>query len=259
MVLLSSSCHPAPPAANADEEPISTLVARVIHEAGGAERIASLSAIRFDGRFELFENGSILSGGVFRTLIAFPDRLYQIRQFDNGARLIRVLDGESGSLEVGGEGMPLDAPLKAELEAYLRSRYVSLLRELVARSDPARDVAFEDGAVFPDGVRIEDLGERVEDGVTLRRVVLVDGAERIEFGLDVENAQLHRAGGSLTQTEAGTSYTQFFSDFRRVDGLLVPYDTDSRTDDLPYSRRRCETIVVNPPVDESMFVLAAVD
>lgn len=219
-----------------------SLIAKVVERSGGASRIDAIKSYRQTAKSVIStQQGEIeLRSILTRTL---PDnfRLERIRQF---GRTIDVLTPpDSFQVFIRNEQKSvrqLSAFYQADLSAQLRQ---SILDVMIARNDANFSAAL--------------TGENRAGKKPLKTVeVLYLGSH---FKLDIDPAE----GKILTLTAAGRSEStgevgelvRSFSDFREVEGVLLPYSIESSLDGKRQQAgsMKIESIVFNPPPDDTIF------
>jgi outer membrane lipoprotein-sorting protein len=126
------------------------------------------------------------------------------------------------------------------------------------RAQLAEQADFENPlAVYREkGYRLELLGEENLEGTPVFKLKLTrtDGRE-IYFYLDVasgitmKSAMKSKSGASETMKEI------IFTDYKPVNGWLVPFHIDNKTDGKTQVQLIMTTIEINPVIDDALFVM----
>ena len=116
---------------------------------------------------------------------------------------------------------------------------VPLLR---TRSDPAFKAA--------------RVGTGTIDGTRVERVRIQNGVVDVTLGIEPKSGRVHSLAftGRNIEAEIG-EYALVFSDYRQVNGLMLPFEVRAFFDGAPDSFRsgRIDSIAINTPVDASLF------
>jgi zinc protease len=210
------------------------LLAGIVKALGG-EAPSSVDAIRSSGTMTINMGGQSMS--MKRTvLIDFPDRLRQAMQTPMGEQVV-VLAGEGSFMSFGGQVRPIPAE-KVQEEARDLARD---LRFIVRYHD---DESLEAVAGPPEEVDGEPCRALA---VTLRGV-----ASRLCAAADGRVlAQSYQGKHPLTQAPA--QIENRFSDYRMVDGHLVPHTQVVLVDGEEVMVMKLESFEVNPVIDPALF------
>lgn len=183
-----------------------------------------------------------------------PPRVSMTWRFPDGVRLERTFDMNGKPMTIatvlaGGEGWngPTDAPQLRPmnpvgvpgLERQTGRLLIPLLRNRNAQ-----------------GTKVAALGPAVVEGAAVERVRLVRGALDVTVNIDQASGRVH----SIAAIDRGleSAFGQILTvltDFREVDGVLVPF-TERATFDgkpAPTLSRSLQSAVINPPVDPGSF------
>lgn len=205
------------------------VLASVVEAAGGADAILEVGSVRYQGRFDVFDEVGDPTTGTFETLIRFPDRMRQQRTFDQGESVTRVLNGDRGHLVSSAGVVALEEDMVTDLRKYLGQRYLSLLRALAAGD--ATDVALVEPGVA---------------GVTM--VSLRVGESRHRMGIDTESSRIVRIDDTppAVGLEEAQDYSRRFSEYRVVGGVAIPTVVESWIDGRRFSQRSQDAIELDP-------------
>lgn len=188
----------APALAASKAEPAAALARRCVAAYGGEAALARSAAAVQEGRVTSIRHPGA-SGRIGRAY-ARPGRLRVETAFPGEPGEIRVLDGARGWRDGREAAGP---PLQAMVLQAARLDLVSLLS---SRADA-----------------IVDRGTRLHDGKPLRVLAVPVGPGlEVEAALDPATARIVRSRGA-SLGEPKIEFVTAYSDFRTVDGVLVPF------------------------------------
>lgn len=194
----------APPAAAAAEPGLSQLLQRCFDAYGGLPRLERYPARLEEGRVVLSQDNPLRPGASGRLARAWerPARLRVEIDYQGGEPEVRVLDGRRGwrnGAEVTGTAPSLAMVLQA---ARLDLPYLLASRRL----------------------QLEDRGTVRRGGKVLRAVAVPLG-NQVSLTVEIEPAtgRILRSAGRMPMPGGSTEFVAVYSDFRTVEGLLVPF------------------------------------
>ncbi len=214
---------------------VGDIVERYLKARGGVERWRRVRALELTGHYSTFSQRSS-----FR-LVRRRDDVYRLDYTVMKAPAIRAR-GPSGPWMLHGSLSPEassvdDGPYKTLLER--ESLFGLLLLDYADR-----------------GARVELAGPGEIDGVQTwnLRVTFASGEEEIWY-LDVDTfleVAVDSTVHDLTQSESPMRQRAFYDDFRRVDGLVLPFRTE-----LEFGARletmEVDRVMVDPKLDPTLF------
>ena len=194
----------APPEAAAAEPGLSQLLKRCFDAYGGLERLERHAARLEEGRVALSKDNPLRPGASGRLARAWerPARLRVEIGYQGAEPEIRVLDGARGwrnGTEVTGTAPYLAMVLQA---ARLDLPYLLASRRL----------------------QLQDRGALRRGGEVLRAVAVPLGNE-VSLTVEIEPAtgRILRSAGRMPVGGGSTEFVAVYSDFRTVEGMLVPF------------------------------------
>jgi hypothetical protein len=99
------------------------------------------------------------------------------------------------------------------------------------------------------------LPEEGRDGTVLRVLeVSGDQLQPVRLFIDAQGQIARQAFASPAPGGRTVQVEEVFSDYRRVEGVLVPYKAELVHDGRPILTRTLRSVAVNSPVDEKLFV-----
>ena len=214
---------------------VDELVARNVAARGGAEAWRAVSSLRLSGRMDVGQ-------GMLVPYVLEQKRPGKMRLefvFD-GETAVQGSDGKAGWKLTPFRGRTTPEPLSEEE-----------MREAAGSADL-------DGLLFDyaaKGSRVELLGrETVQERDAFKlRVELSGGAVRWVY-LDAESALEVKVDATKVVGTRERKVETFYYDWQEVEGLLVPYRYETRTEGAPAQHLlTVETVRVNPPLDDSRF------
>jgi len=106
------------------------------------------------------------------------------------------------------------------------------------------------------GYKLELLGKVVLEGTLVFKLKLTktDGREIYFYldaasGIELKSTMLLKSGASVAMNEI------IFGDYKPVNGLLMPFHIENKTNGKTQARLTLTTIKINPVVDDAMFVM----
>jgi len=231
---LAALALPAPPAAAAPkaDPKVHARVARILEAYGGRAKLEAVKAWRIEGTlFSAMRHAEVPTTRVF----ARPDRFKSLIDYPEGIEA-RIVDGRRGwRMNHGAPLVEAEGPmlLAMELQA-ARSNLPWLLAE---READAREIEprREDGETLP-GLEIA-----LREGLVLR----VWTHPRTHLVLVSQGAL--RTGGAFT------SFENFFSDFREVEGVKFAFHEENFASGAMTGVTTVTRVVVNPRLGPAEF------
>lgn len=212
-----------------------TLIEQAVAATGGSALIDGLTGLRLEA-----ENQVVTPQGTFDVksveLTAYPDRKRVELTLPFGT-MIQVLDGDNSWIKTpqGVQTMP-SAMRKQAAQGLLRD-YFNLLRQ-------RHNTDFEAVAA----------GRAEVDGVELEQVQVKIGEDVIRLGIDGTNGRI------LTMTYHGTNNAgapgevrQVYSDFRTIEGLLVPHSVVISFEGDPMMTTQVVGFDTNPEIAQDIW------
>ena len=181
------------------------LIAKAVEGIGGAARLDTLETFRTEAAMEAITP----QGGMqvtMRAAIVLPDRMRWELALPFG-KMVQVLNGDASFAETPGGAQPLPEAQRKDLEKSLRRLAPVLLRH----RDAEGFSAVATGAAEVDGTSVELVHVELEGDTNT-------------LGIDPETGRILsiRYRGSNLAGVPGDLMQQF-SDFREVDGLVLPF------------------------------------
>lgn len=150
--------------------------------------------------------------------------------------MVQVIAGEVGFMQMGPQARPLSDSQLADAQRQLRRDPIALLR--LRKSDGFEAVHTGEDEV--DSVAIELVNVRVErDSMTL--------------GIDPDSGHIRSLGYRGNIMGAPGDVRQVLSDFREVDGLLLPFVSSTTLNGNPALEVRGESFVLDGAIDPALF------
>ena len=214
---------------------VDQVIAKHLTARGGADRWRTVEGLRLAGVYAAFSEESSF------TEVRQRGDLYRLDFELLGGAAIRARGTDTAWWQhalLQAEAAPIgDHPYRAQLER--ESVFGPLLLDAKAR-----------------GIEAELAGQSVINGVATidLKVVLADGQQEtwhldsqtfLEVAVD---SQIY----DFTQFEDPTSQRAFFSDFREVDGLVIPFRVDTEFG-ARLEEMRVETVEIDPEIDAARF------
>lgn len=184
---------------------LGALLDSTVETYGGPRVVARMQAYRVEADVDARPQGG--TGRVTRDFEA-PDRLRVEIAYSNGTE-VRILNGERGWRGDDTRLQRVDGPPKTAME-------YQLLRSAIP------------WVLVHHRARLEDRGEASRGGVTYRRVGLPwSAALDLTYWIDPVNRRVVWVEGIVRFPGGQTAFATGYDNFRRVEGLLVPFVEES--------------------------------
>jgi outer membrane lipoprotein-sorting protein len=199
---------------------------------GGLEKIKSISTMRITGKIS-----AASAPEVGFTIQKKRPNLLRIDLTDRGKKAVQAYDGSTGweTSLLGG------APLQATEDE---------LKEI--RDDTDFDgplIDFRDKAEAVELVGKEDINGTAAYKL---KVTLNDGSTEY-FYLDAGNGLELKQTRKTKQAGKEVDVEFFFSNYKQVKGLTLPFSTKVKTSGKPDQQIAIENVEINPAIDDSIF------
>jgi zinc protease len=231
-----SSARPAP-APVSDPEAVA-LMNKAVAAKGGVERLKAVRTMRVVGTLSAPSQSRQKFDVV--SLMAFPDK-FRVEGRESGHLTVAVLANDELTLHVQGSG--LFAPARGsdadrEFKNSVQRDPVLLLQRFAAGELVARVVSPPQG-----------LAQSAE------RYVLLSGPklERLVVTIDEATGALLRISYVSPPDSKGPWVDETFSDFRDVNGISIPFRSETRRDGQVLRERVVTAAAVNFPLDPALF------
>jgi len=212
-----------------------SLLARVVETIGGGERLDSLKSYQASGQtVASTQQGEMeISGSV---LIVFPDRLRQEMSMPFGD-LVMVVSADGGFMQMPQGTQPMPDSQRRQAGQEITRNLLNVLRH---RDDE------EFSAVV--------TGEDTVGAETVDLVAVEFAGESMTLGIGRESGLI------LSKTYRGSGFggapgemVDLYTDYREVDGLLLPHALESTFEGKPSQSMTIDSIVLDGEIDESLF------
>jgi zinc protease len=230
----SSQVNPAAGASQSDAA-ASALLSRVVAAKGGLDALKKVRTVvaEADTTFHM-EQGPLVSRTT--TYVAYPDK-FRVEATVAGAKVVQVYN--AGTAWVEDPGGVHDAPpgMRDDFAASVRRDMMPLL------------IAAAEGRL-----RVRQLPDEGADGQALR-VLELSGDQLLPVKLYVSPANLivRQAFSATGPDGRAINAEEVFSDYRRIDGLHVPFKADVRRSGRVILSRALVDVALNRPLDDTLF------
>jgi hypothetical protein len=206
-----------------------------IEALGGKDRVAALAAVRATG--QTYAGGKRMR---FTEIAARPDRV-RLETAQGGRTLVQVTDGVHPPWEIDTAKWP---PRYRDIEPSVAKTF-------------AADAEYDDPLVAGParGFTIETGGDMMVDGKRLIRLVVTRKlAETFMLLLDPDTYFIEKRVETRPNPLGGVSHVLTeFSDYRPVDGVLLPHRVRLIIDGKLIQETKFESIEPNPEITEETF------
>jgi len=230
VVLLTAGITATAGAMDADE-----LIAKNIEATGGLEKIQSIETIQATGKF--------LTQGMefpFTVTQKRPNKLRLVADIQ-GMSLIQVFDGETGWSINPMTGSQDPQPMgEIELKSF----------KLQADMDgPHINYAEK-------GYSVEYIGEDEVEGTAVYQFRLDTHNDIVmDYFLDQEYFLTIKQTSKITVDDNEIEIDTYLSDFKEINGIVMPFAIDTRRGDVTMNQIMIETVEQGVAVDDSVFVM----
>ena len=230
VVLLTAGITATAGAMDADE-----LIAKNIEATGGLEKIQSVETVQATGKF--------LTQGMefpFTVTQKRPNKLRLVADIQ-GMSLIQVFDGETGWSINPMTGSQDPQPMgEIELKSF----------KLQADMDgPHINYAEK-------GYSVEYIGEDEVEGTAVYQFRLDTHNDIVmDYFLDQEYFLTIKQTSKITVDDNEIEIDTYLSDFKEINGIVMPFAIDTRRGDVTMNQIMIETVEQGVAVDDSVFVM----
>ncbi|MBE9491453.1 MAG: outer membrane lipoprotein-sorting protein [Bacteroidetes bacterium] len=121
-----------------------------------------------------------------------------------------------------------------------------------------REQADMDGVLYnwkEKGYQVEFLGTDEMEGTEVYKIKLVkeDGDENI-FYIDTENYLILKTNLKTNYQGSEVVIDNYFSNYKPVDGILIPYNMETRMEEQTVNQVVIDTVKLNVEIDDSLFI-----
>jgi outer membrane lipoprotein-sorting protein len=235
LVISSAPAVSAQPAVSAAQPTVDTLVARNLQAKGGEAKLKAIQTMRMTGRV------SIQGMELPMTIAAKRPNLMRQEMQIQDKRIVTAFDGQKAWMI--NPMMGTESP-----------------QELTGpQADMAKDQADFDGALVDwkaKGHTLELVGAEDVGAVKTQKIKVTKKNGQVQYfflspdtGLEIKTTTEVLQGGSTMTVETE------LSDYRSVDGIMLPHALKTSINGTPTASIVVEKIELNAPLDESTFTL----
>jgi YHS domain-containing protein len=217
------------------------LIERAVKAIGGAQRLDSLTTY-IESAKQVVKRPQGETPVTTRMVQRFPGtvRIDRTTTVQDKAITSTTLITPEGAWFIGqGRPYPMNPAGREAMEVELGRQILPLLR--------SRQTA---------GVKVAALELDTIEGVKMDRVRIQSGGVDVALGLDRASGQVRSMSftGRSLESELG-EYTLIYSDYRNVDGLMLPFSVRALFNGTPdgYLSRTIDSIAINHPLDSALF------
>ncbi len=230
------------PARGQDDAQLREIIAKAIKAQGGAENLTKLKASvsKTKGKFYGMGEGIDYTG---ETSSQLPDRIRTEVEGDVGGqkfKFAQVVDGDKGWTKFGDNTEEMSKEMLAEAKEQMNVAQIDHLVALTGKDYKLSTLGES------------KVGDRTAVGVRVER----KGYRDVSLYLDKENSQILKIetrGKDLMQ--GGKEYTSetFYSDYKKVEGLMVPHTILIKRDGNKYVEAEITEVKVAEKLDDGVF------
>jgi predicted Zn-dependent peptidase len=211
------------------------LVTAAIEAHGGVEILAGFLNIRQKASALATSPGGQLQVEI-EQVVVYPDRLRRAVSLPQGT-MVQVVTPKGSFIQTPAGSQPLVGERRDSLAAGLHRTLPVFLRR--ATEGEVEAAAGASGEV---------------DGVPVQFVQIESGGESFRLGVDTESGRiLELVFRGSNFAGAPGEVRQVFSDFREVQGLILPFGVEATFEGSPYMSSTISEATVNGEIDEALF------
>ncbi|HHS12417.1 MAG TPA: hypothetical protein ENN03_01470 [bacterium] len=211
------------------------VVAKYIEAHGGYETLKAVNSMKITGAQAVPMQGLELPFTVF---LKRPNKMYMEATFQ-GMSFITAFDGESGWTINPFMGDPAPQPMTESEQEQIKVE------------------ADIDGVLMDykeKGHQIEVLGKEDLEGTEVIKLRVTLKNDNIQtWYLDADYFIELRVDSKTSQMGQEMDISTTFSDFKEVEGMMMPFSMEARTNGTVIFTRKLETIEINPELDDVKF------
>jgi len=215
-----------------------SLFGKVVQALGGPAAVDSVKSLRTVASNTVRTPQGELNVKVV-SILSLPDRVRQELTTPMG-QMVNVVAGQEGFMSTPQGVRPLpDSRRTDTLKTINRQSVVMALH----RDDPE--------------FKIQHLGTETVDGVPLEALLVSWKGDDVKLFVDPATSRIIRQAFRSSGPAGPGDAVTVFSDFRQTGGLTLPFKAETTLNGEPVQSATIEEIVINPAVDDSLFVQPA--
>jgi hypothetical protein len=204
---------------------------------GGRERLSQIHSIAAEGRITALIRGD---QGVYHRALRRDGKLFVDIKYTR-SRETRILSGTQALRGVDGKMEQVSGP-----------GYLAMVYQYNELSMPF--------ALLDDSFSVQDLGRESRDGAAVRVLRCTDRAgNSMDLFVDEFTYRIVKTLGRFSVGDKTTSLSAEFSDFRFVEGVLVPFKIVNYAGGTRISETIIDDYLFNAPLSDAMFEPHAYD
>jgi hypothetical protein len=230
-------CVPAVLAAQAPAQPqksaaptVDEVVAMNLKARGGVELLRAIESMKMTGTVTSPAGQAKMTNWVMR-----PNRKRTETNF-GGQKAIEAFDGTTAWVSMGGLPPQLIPPSARLDEAKKRSEIDPPLLDYKER-----------------GRTVTLVGREKVDGTDVYHLRITDGGQVTHYYVDAATGLEKKISNWISDGKMSAQVELRFSDFREVQGRMVPFTIQQIVDGKPVAQTRLESVEFNIPIDDAMF------
>lgn len=223
----------------AQAQTLDDIIALNLKSKGGVEKIKATTSVRMTGQITATDPSGQVQKGTM-TMLAKRPNLMRREAAIGGRKMVNAFDGTALWMAVG-EMPPQEAP--GPQAAY-------------AKQDAEFDSVFVD--YKEKGHKVELVGKEKLGGADVYRVrVTKKGGPPQDYYLDAATGLEKKIAIALDQGGTTMTIVTELSDYRDVDGRMVPFSIRQLVNGTPTASTTIDTVEFNVPLDDAAFRMPA--
>jgi hypothetical protein len=236
--MLGAGTLAAPLCGDLEGRTLDEVLAKYYEARGGLAKLKALNGWKMTGKIDLPGAGREMAMALWQLR---PGKL-RVEWIFQGQKIVQACDGRTAWWIV---------PFVSETAREMPADQAGPFREQAEFADPL--VFFR-----KQGQPLELLGEETLDDKPVLRLRLTRSDGRVvEYFLAAEDGLLLKTSRSLATAEGEERLEVLYGDYRRVDGLLLPFVVENRRNGDVLARMTFAAIELDPVIDDAFFTMAA--
>jgi zinc protease len=218
------------------EASAAALLKRVIEAKGGHDQLRKVRTVVAEAETTFRMEQGVLASAT-KTYVAYPAK-FRVDATIQGADVVQVYNGGTAWVRDPGGVHDAPAPMRDEFAAAVRRDIIPLL------------IGASEGKLA-----IRTLPEEGQDGRVLRVLEMTgEGlASPVRLYIDMQDLIARQAFTITAPGGQKMEAVEIYSDYRRVDGLQVPFKAELLHNGRPILARSLSTVTINTPLDDTLF------
>jgi outer membrane lipoprotein-sorting protein len=203
---------------------------------GGLEKLKAVTAMKISGKMAIPDQGLEMPVVIWQK---YPDKMRVESSFQN-KKVVQAYDGKKAWWI-----MPFQSDEPQEMTPEQAAQF-------------AEQADFENPLVVfrEKGYKLELLGEEDLAGTAVYKLKLTkSGGREIFYYLDADSGLEVKSTLTLKTGESETLHEILYGEYKPVDGMVMPFTVENRTDGRTQMQMKMEKLEINPVMADSLFAM----